>query len=183
MLKFIQCPQASREREKNLCFSMNWYNLSSPQRIWGASQWGDLTQQVEQDTHPQGCGGFTCRASKSRDASHCSRQDLPGLWRAPGLCQLHRHCGASTSQKPGRELKGGAAERRGDATHRDTWQCQRQGHGCVGPGRNQLPHLPQSCWEGTDVPQPPIPTAGICWGALGESFGAFVTFVNPFLSF
>ena len=48
--------------------------------------------------------------------------------------------------------------------------CQRRGHGCVGLGRSQLPHLPQSWWEGMDVPQPPIPTAGICRGAPGEAF-------------
>lgn len=44
-------------------------------------------------------------------------------------------------------------------------------------GQSQLPHHPKSWWEGTEVPQPPIPTAGICQGAF---WGAEVTFANPF---
>lgn len=48
-------------------------------------------------------------------------------------------------------------------------------------GQSQLPHVPKNWWEGTDVPQPPIPTAGICQGAPGEPFwGAEVTFASPF---
>lgn len=41
----------------------------------------------------------------------------------------------------------------------------------MGLSRSQLPHLPQSWWEGTDTPQPLIPTAGLCRGALGKAFG------------
>lgn len=59
----------------------------------GASSWGDPAQQAEQDT--RGCGGSTCRANKSRDASHCSGQDLrgqqlPTAWRSEPVLQKLR---------------------------------------------------------------------------------------------
>lgn len=82
---FIQCPQASREP----CFSRNWSDFSSPGHIWGASRWGDLTQQAERDTRPR--------------AFHLQSQQV---WGCIPVLQADpaQGCGgcsrASTSQKP-----------------------------------------------------------------------------------
>lgn len=47
-------------REKSLCFSMNWYHLSSssPWHIWEHLGGENLSQQAERDTQPLGLWGF-----------------------------------------------------------------------------------------------------------------------------
>lgn len=94
VLKFIPCPQASSEGEKSLLqHELVPFITIITLAYLGASSWGDLAQQAEQDT--RGCGGSTCRANKSRDASHCSRQDLrgqqlPRAWRSEPVLQKLR---------------------------------------------------------------------------------------------
>lgn len=90
--KFIRCPRASRE--KNLCFSTNWYNLSSPPRSWGTSC-----------EEPDGTGRTREPAPGAAGASHAGGtslgmrplRDLPGR-----LCGVPRALRDQHLPEPGR---------------------------------------------------------------------------------
>lgn len=166
MCSNLFCALRPAVRERSLCFSMNWYHLSSSAaaswHIWEHHGGENLTQQAEQDIQPPpGCGGFTYRANEFWDASHCPGQDLPravelswsllaaqalrgqhlpkAWWREPVLQNLRDNKSMLISR--------GVMPHRGTPSAcpkvKDAWA-----------GQSQLPHLPRSWWEGTGVSQP-----------------------------
>lgn len=175
------------QREKSLLQHELVQFIIVSRRIWGASRRGDLTEQAEQDTRPPGLRGFHLQ---NQQVWGCIPLLRAGSARGGGGCLVPTSHTSAADPAPSKKLGGGslpseshravlprgstggqhvrAAVRSGDATQRGTQLCQRRGHGSVGLGRSQLPLLPRSWWEGTDVPQLPIPTAGIC---RGEAFG------------